>query len=184
VTYDTSPGEATSERVAHILRKLGWRDVRILKGGLGGWTNAKLPIEAKSSLPSIGIELYKNLTLGDMEKRHFNKGDVICQEGDEPHGEAYIVHAGTVEIRRRENGAHRVLTQLGEGQLVGEMALFRRDRRSADIVAATDVELLVIKQERLEWLIHNRPEVTGEILKSLSEAVARANQQGAAAAKQ
>jgi CRP-like cAMP-binding protein len=64
------------------------------------------------------------------------------------------------------------------------MALFRRDRRSADIVAATDVELLVIKQERLEWLIHNRPEVTGEILKSLSEAVARANQQGATAAKQ
>ncbi len=176
VTYDTSPAEITSERVAHVLRKLGWRDVRILKGGLGGWTNARLPMEAKSSLPSIGIELYKNLTLGDMEKRHFNKGEVICEEGDDPHGEAFIVHAGTVEIRRRENGTHRVLTKLGEGQLVGEMALFRRDKRSADIVATTDVELLVIKNERLEWLIRNRPEVTVEILKNLSEAVARANQ--------
>jgi CRP-like cAMP-binding protein len=184
VAYDTSPGEATSERVAHALRKLGWRDVRILKGGLGGWTNAKLPMEAKSSLPSIGIELYKNLTLGDMEKRHFDKGTVICKEGDDPHGEAYLVHAGAVEIRRRENGTFRVLTQLGEGQLVGQMALFRKERRSADIVAATDVDLLVIKQERLEWLIHNRPEVTVEILKSLSDDVARANRQGGASPPQ
>jgi S1-C subfamily serine protease/rhodanese-related sulfurtransferase len=182
VAYDTTPGEATSERVGSVLRKLGWRDVRLLKGGLGGWTNAKLPMEAKSSLPSIGIELYKNLTLGDLEKRHFNSGEIICHEGDDPHGEAYLVHAGTVEIRRRENGAHRVLVKLGEGQLIGEMALFRRERRSADMVAATDVDLLVIKNERLDWLIHNRPEVTMEILRNLSEAVARANQQVAAVA--
>ncbi len=56
------------------------------------------------------------------------------------------------------------------------MALFRKGKRSADIVAATDVDLLVIKNERLEWLIHNRPEVTMEILKSLSDAVARQNE--------
>ncbi len=176
VAYDTSPQEATSARVAQVLRKRGWKDVRILKGGLGGWTNARLPMEAKSALPSIGVELYKNLTLGDMEKRHFNKGETICLEGDDPQGEAFIVHAGTVEIRRRDNGSHRVLTKLGEGELVGQMALFRKGKRSADIVAATDVDLLVIKNERLEWLIHNRPEVTMEILKSLSDAVARQNE--------
>ncbi|MGH7333168.1 MAG: cyclic nucleotide-binding domain-containing protein [Candidatus Rokuibacteriota bacterium] len=176
VAYDTSPQEATSARVAQVLRKRGWKDVRILKGGLGGWTNARLPVEAKSHLPSIGIELYKNLTLGDMEKRHFNKGETICLEGDDPHGEAYIVHVGTVEIRRRENGSFRVLTKLGEGELVGQMALFRKGRRSADIIAATDVDLLVLKNERLEWLIYNRPEVTMEILKSLSDAVARENE--------
>jgi S1-C subfamily serine protease/rhodanese-related sulfurtransferase len=175
VAYDTTPGEMVSERIAHMLRKRGWKDVRILKGGLGGWTNARLPMEAKSSLPSIGIELYKNLTVGDMEKRHFNKGEVICEEGDDPRGEAYVVHSGTVEIRKRENGTYRLLTQLGEGQLVGQMALFRKDKRSADIVATTDVDLLIIKYERLEWLIRNRPEVTLEILKSLSDEVARAN---------
>jgi len=176
VAYDTSPQEATSARVAQVLRQRGWKDVRILKGGLGGWTNARLPVEAKSHLPSIGIELYKNLTLGDMEKRHFNKGETICLEGDDPQGEAYIVHAGTVEIRRRDNGSYRVLTKLGEGELVGQMALFRKGKRSADIIAATDVDLFVIKNERLEWLIHNRPEVTMEILRSLSDAVARQNE--------
>jgi rhodanese-related sulfurtransferase len=176
VAYDTSPQEVVSARVAQVLRKRGWKDVRILKGGLGGWTNARLPMEAKSHLPSIGVELYKNLTLGDMEKRHFNKGETICLEGDDPQGEAFIVHAGTVEIRRRDNGSYRVLTKLGEGELVGQMALFRKGKRSADIIAATDVDLFVIKNERLEWLIHNRPEVTMEILKSLSDAVARQNE--------
>jgi S1-C subfamily serine protease/rhodanese-related sulfurtransferase len=180
VAYDTTPGEAVSERVARVLRQRGWRDVRILKGGLGGWTNAKLPVEAKSSLPSIGLELYKNLTLGDMEKRHFTKGAFICEQGDDPRGEAYLIHSGTVEVRLHENGSVRVLAQQGEGELIGELALFRRGKRSTDLVAATDVDLLVLKNERLDWLIRNRPEVTIEILKRLSEYVARSNTQPSA----
>jgi 3-mercaptopyruvate sulfurtransferase SseA len=35
--------------VAHRLRRLGFKDVRILKGGLGSWANAGLPLEAKTS---------------------------------------------------------------------------------------------------------------------------------------
>jgi len=35
--------------VAHKLRELGYRDVRILKGGLGSWANAGLPLESKTS---------------------------------------------------------------------------------------------------------------------------------------
>jgi 3-mercaptopyruvate sulfurtransferase SseA len=38
--------------VARQLRQLGFRDVRILKGGLGSWANAGLPLEAKSQAPS------------------------------------------------------------------------------------------------------------------------------------
>jgi 3-mercaptopyruvate sulfurtransferase SseA len=33
--------------VAQALRTVGFRNVRILKGGLGSWTNAGLPLEAK-----------------------------------------------------------------------------------------------------------------------------------------
>src|SRR5262249_27740237 len=60
VTYCTTPEEATSARVAQLLRQRKFANVRILKGGLGGWTNARLPVEAKSHLPSIGLEIYKN----------------------------------------------------------------------------------------------------------------------------
>jgi len=88
ITYCTSPEEQQSARVAQTLRQRGFKTVRTLKGGLGGWTNARLPVEGKSALPSIGLELYKNLSLGDVERRRFRPGEVIFKEGDDPHDEA------------------------------------------------------------------------------------------------
>ena len=168
VTYCTSPLEATSARVTEKLRERGFKNVRILKGGLGGWTNARLPVEAKSHLPSIGLEIYKNLTVGDLERRRFKPGELIFKEGTEAQGEAYLIHSGTVEIHRVFDGEDRVLSTMKEGELFGEVAIFRDAPRSANAIAANEVELLVIKNERLDWLIRNRPQVTMEVLKRLA----------------
>jgi S1-C subfamily serine protease/rhodanese-related sulfurtransferase len=168
VVYDTSPAEATAEKVAYALRARGFKTVRILKGGLGGWANARLPVESKSYLPSIGLEMYKNLTLGDLERRRFRAGEAIFKEGDGANGEAFLVHSGTVEIKRRFDGEERVLSKLREGELFGEMALFREAARSADAVVTTDVELIVIKHERLDWLIRNRPQLAAEVMRRLA----------------
>ncbi|HMH53195.1 MAG TPA: cyclic nucleotide-binding domain-containing protein [Candidatus Acidoferrum sp.] len=176
VVYCTSPEEQTSERVAAILRQRGLRNVRILKGGLGGWTNARLPVETKAHLSAVGLEIYKNMTLGDVERRHLKAGEYLCHEGD-PGQEAFIIHSGAIEIRRRINGTDKVLARLGEGELVGEMALFRKAPRSTDMIAATESELLVITYERLEWLIRNRTQLTFEILKRLSELVVSTDSQ-------
>ena len=169
VTYCTTKEEQTSARVAGKLRQQGYRDVRILKGGLGSWTNAGLPVEAKSSMPSIGLEIYKNLTVGDLERRTFAPGQVIVEDGAEAHGEAFVIHSGKVEIKKTLNGTDRVLAMLGEGELLGDMALFRKAPRSATAVAVTEVEVLVLKNDRLEWLIRNRPQLTFELLRRLSE---------------
>ncbi len=180
ITYCTSPEEQHSTRVARILRQRGFKTVRILKGGLGGWTNARLPVEAKSALPSIGLELYKNLSLGDIERRRFKQGEVIFKEGAEANDEAYVIHAGAVEIRRSFDGVERVLNRIGEGEPLGEMAVFRGNaRRSASAVATEDVELLVIKEERLEWLVRNRPQLALELLKRLSNMVVATDQERA-----
>ena len=170
VVYCTTPEEETSAHVAQILRQRGFGNVRILKGGLGGWTNARLPVEAKSHLPAIGLEIYKNLTLGDVERRKFKASEVIFRQGDPGH-EAYVIHSGAVDIRVHAGGSERVVARLGEGELFGDMSLFRKAARSADAVAADDVELLIITHERLEWLIRNRAQLTLEILKRLSELV-------------
>ena len=50
--------------MARDLRKLGFKDVRILKGGLGAWTNSGLPIETRTDLSPVGVELYKALIGG------------------------------------------------------------------------------------------------------------------------
>ena len=171
VTFCTSPEERTSAEVTRHLRRQGWSNVRILKGGLGAWANARLPVASKSHLPSIGIEIYRNLTGGDIERRHYAPGAVIFEEGDDARGEAYLVHAGTIEIVKRDPGGERRLNLVKEGELLGEMALFRHAPRSATAVAVTEAELLIIRNERLEWLIRNRPELTLELLKWLSDQI-------------
>jgi S1-C subfamily serine protease/rhodanese-related sulfurtransferase len=179
VVYDTSPGEATAEKVAQALRTRGFKNVRILKGGLGGWTNARLPVETKTHMPSIGLEIYKNLTVGDLERRGFKAGELIFKEGADAKGEAFLVHGGTVHIKRTFDGVEKVLSTLGEGELFGDMALFREAPRSADAVAATDVELIVINNDRLEWLIHNRPQLTREVVRRLSDMVVKTDRERA-----
>ena len=65
----------------------------------------------------------------------------------------------------------RPMTTLHEGELFGQMALFLKSPRSASAVAVGPVELLIIKSERLEWLMRNHPQLTLEIVKGLSEIV-------------
>jgi rhodanese-related sulfurtransferase len=64
VAYCTSQDEQTSANVARDLRKLGFKDVKILKGGLGAWTNAGLPIETRQDISPLGQEMYKALLGG------------------------------------------------------------------------------------------------------------------------
>jgi CRP/FNR family transcriptional regulator len=136
-------------------------------------------VESKSHLPSIGMEIYKNLTLGDLERRKFKPGEVIFKEGADARGEAYVVHAGTVLIKRTFDGEEKTLSTLGEGELFGEMALFRQGARSADAVSAADTELLVLKNERLDWLIRNRPQLTMEVVRRLSNWVVQTDRERA-----
>ena len=51
--------------MAQRLRKLGFKDVMILKGGLFAWTNSGLPIESRSDISQVGLELYKALAGGN-----------------------------------------------------------------------------------------------------------------------
>jgi CRP/FNR family transcriptional regulator, cyclic AMP receptor protein len=84
-----------------------------------------------------------------------------------------------VEARRTFDGEHRLLGTMGEGELIGEIALFREGPRSADLIAQSDVELLVIKNERLDWLIRNRPQLTIEVLRRLSNLIVQTDRERA-----
>jgi 3-mercaptopyruvate sulfurtransferase SseA len=52
--------------VARELRKIGFKDVKILRGGLGAWISAGLPLETRSDLSQVGLELYKALAGGNV----------------------------------------------------------------------------------------------------------------------
>lgn len=106
--------------------------------------------------------------IGEMPTRAYKPGDFIFREGDDAKGEAFMVHEGKIEIRRRFGEEERVLRVLGKGDLLGDLALFRNAPRSADAVAADSVTLLLIPANRLEHLVRSNPALALALIKQLA----------------
>jgi CRP-like cAMP-binding protein len=106
--------------------------------------------------------------IGEIPTRTYKPGDFIFHEGDEARGEAFMVHEGSVEVRRQFGDEHRVLRTLGKGDLLGELALFRNAPRSADAVAVGPVTLMVIPANRLDALVRTNPAFAIALIKQLA----------------
>ena len=115
VTFCTSPEERTSAEVARLLRRQGVEQCPDPQGRTRRVGERPSARGEQIAPPSIGIEIYRNLTHGDIERRHYAPGAVIFEEGDDAHGEAYLVHAGTIEIVKRSAGGDRRLNLVKEG---------------------------------------------------------------------
>jgi CRP/FNR family cyclic AMP-dependent transcriptional regulator len=106
--------------------------------------------------------------IGEVPTRTFNPGDVIFREGDDPKGEAFLVHIGKVEVRKMIGGEERLLRTLGKGELLGELGLFRSAPRSATAVAAEAVTLMVIPANRLDHMVRSNSALAVAIIKDLA----------------
>ena len=105
--------------------------------------------------------------------RSFRPGEVLFRQGETSGTEAYLVHRGRVEVRRTIEGKERVLGTIGVGDLLGEVALFRRGPHSATAVALEDVLVLVIAVDRLEHIVRTNPRLAIAIIRQLARMAAR-----------
>ena len=112
--------------------------------------------------------------IGDIPTRTFNPGDVIFKEGDDAKGEAFMLHVGKVEIKKLIAGEQRLLTTIGKGELLGELALFRNAPRSATAIAAEAVTLMVIPANRLDHMVRSNPALAAALIKDLANRMLRA----------
>jgi len=112
--------------------------------------------------------------IGDIPTRTFNPGDVIFKEGDDPKGEAFIVHIGSVEIKKLVAGEQRLLNTVGKGSLLGEFGLFRDAPRSATAIATDAVTLMVISANRLDHMVRSNPALAAALIKDLITRMLRA----------
>lgn len=106
--------------------------------------------------------------IGEVPTRTFQPGDVIFREGDDAKGEAFMVHVGRVEIRKRIGGEDRLLNTLAKGELLGHLALFRNAPRSATAIAAEAVTLMVISANRLDHLVRANPALAVALIRDLA----------------
>lgn len=127
-------------------------------------------------------ELEKLASIMDYKKAR--KGTVIIKEGDE--GDTlFILKSGAVNILKRtlekeEYTVVRLESKKGDVVFFGELALLDSDRRSATVVADTNVELLIIKRNDFIKLGDEYPHlglpITREISKILASRLRKASQ--------
>jgi CRP/FNR family cyclic AMP-dependent transcriptional regulator len=84
----------------------------------------------------------------------WDAGTTIFEEGDR--GDAcYVIYSGRVKVMRRlVDGQPIALAQVGHGAIVGELALFASDRRSATLQAVDDTTAIAISREDLMAILH------------------------------
>jgi hypothetical protein len=77
--------------------------------------------------------------------------------------ELYIVRSGEVAVQHGD----QVLARMGPGSVFGELAVLDPAPRSADVVATTDTDLLILDRTTFLELMGRRPEVVADMITML-----------------
>lgn len=78
---------------------------------------------------------------------------------------------GELSVVRRDAGSDVTIGTVKRGESVGEVAILDGLTRSADVIAATDTSVLILKKDDFDKLVLEKPQVGIKILKSLARAL-------------
>jgi CRP/FNR family transcriptional regulator, cyclic AMP receptor protein len=129
------------------------------------------------------VPLFSTLTLEQLSSidhlmvtRHYEKGESIFLKGDVG-SELFVVLEGEIRIHVDHEGREVTLARLGPSSVVGEMAVFDDQPRSAGAQASDNTTVRVLRRDRLQALVHEHPEVLLEFVKNLSQRIRVMNEQ-------
>ncbi|MCC7305912.1 MAG: cyclic nucleotide-binding domain-containing protein [Alphaproteobacteria bacterium] len=89
-----------------------------------------------------------------LNREVYYKGQNIVSQGDDGY-RAYYIEKGRVEVLVKEDGHQLKVTEMGAGDIFGEMALITREGRSATVRALEETTLTVISRDEVEGKIGN-----------------------------
>jgi CRP/FNR family transcriptional regulator, cyclic AMP receptor protein len=108
------------------------------------------------------LDLFESLSDADIDSLArkvdtvtWEAGSTVFEEGDR--GDAcYVINSGRVKVMRRlVDGQPIALAQVGHGAVVGELALFASDRRSATLQAVEQTTAIAISRDDLMEILHS-----------------------------
>jgi len=99
-------------------------------------------------------------------------GGLLIEQGDLPY-DFFVVESGDAEVVRDGE----VLATVGPGELVGEMAVLRGERRMASVRAVSDVVAIALSADDLAEMDAEMPEVV-RAMHAITEERARRNAAG------
>jgi CRP-like cAMP-binding protein len=122
---------------------------------------ARVPLFAGCSKRDLG------LIAAIADEMHQPTGSELMREGSRG-GEFCVLVSGSVEVRQQG----RRLRTLGDGDFFGEIALLTDAPRTATVVAASPVRLLVVERTAFGRLLEDVPRIRGRVLEALAARVA------------
>ena len=102
--------------------------------------------------------------------RFYEDGEVVVRQGDV--GDSlYVVQDGEVEIVVEEGGTEVVLRRARRHEILGEMALFERQPRSATIRASGKARILTLDKQNFLRRINEDPSLAFRLIETMSRRV-------------
>lgn len=116
---------------------------------------------------SLDFRIFKDLDIPEMS---ISAGQLVLAEGST--GAAmYIIRSGRVAVRL--NGA--TVEEIGEGGIFGEMAIIEQSTRSAEILALTDVTVVMLDEKKFLQLVAKVPHFSVMVMRTLARRIRRMN---------
>lgn len=146
------------EEILRIVRGLrsgelcptGWRPGDDTAPAYNEWLTRVFPTLPKQALADASR---------DIRTVHYNSGDIIIRQDDRP-DRFYIVVDGEVAVIHVADGKEVELARLGPGEMFGEMGILMETRRTADVRAHSDVNLLALDWTGFRSLIRSSEQTT------------------------
>jgi CRP-like cAMP-binding protein len=124
-----------------------------------------------------GVELFHGLNDQELaevveifEPVAYDRGDLIAEQG-KPGDSLYLVASGFVEVAIEESAGRspKILVNLGEGQIFGEMALVDQGTRSATVRAISDMTSLhTVKRGDFEALCQRNTRIGYIVMRNIA----------------
>ena len=104
-----------------------------------------------------------------MEAYTATKGTIIFDEGSEDSTMAIVIK-GKINIIKKESGSKvNIIATISPSQSFGEMSLIDGEARSAQAIAATDVNMLFLSRDKLFSLLEESPKLAFKLLLIISQ---------------
>jgi CRP/FNR family cyclic AMP-dependent transcriptional regulator len=110
-------------------------------------------------------------------RRTYRRNQYLWYQGDEG-GHLVVVASGLVKVvLGSAQGGEVVLTTLGPGAIIGELAVLDGSPRSASVVAAEPTTVLLLSRATVLEMLNRYPSVLDALLRSLGDLIRRVTEQ-------
>nr|CRH06418.1 Protein of unknown function. Containing a Acyl-CoA N-acyltransferases (Nat) domain [Candidatus Magnetococcus massalia] len=158
-------------RLARAMERIGFKKIGgVVKANHHAVDIQPMILDMATVRDSFVEFLHKQQIVHFMEsffREYFTAGETIIQAGDE--GDlAYFIVDGTarVEIQHGDEAA-TTLAEMGPGELFGEIALLVDIKRTASVIAQTDLEVMVMSRQQFLQSVERDPKEAIFMLKTL-----------------